>query len=141
MPINCKNASSSSVLRLFFLIAASLLGPASEPKTTYEVFDEGCPVTRLYMSCQQSAVSCIVRTNPPLRLASSIASSREKLLSSPVKTNERPARQSGAAARGTGFDPGADGPASFAALEAAQLNRDCQRDHTPNCSGAHLNFG
>jgi len=51
----------------------------------------------------------------------STASSREKLDSSPVKTRDNPARQSGAAAGGTIFEPGLDGPAILAALTAAQL--------------------
>ena len=51
----------------------------------------------------------------------SIASSREKLESSPVKTKDSPARQSGAAAEGMAFEPGLEGPASRAALAAAQL--------------------
>ena len=51
----------------------------------------------------------------------STASSREKLESSPVKTKDKPARQSGTAAGGTAFEPGLDGPASRAALAAAQL--------------------
>lgn len=51
----------------------------------------------------------------------STASSREKLESSPVKTKDNPARQSGTAAGGTAFEPGLDGPASRAALAAAQL--------------------
>lgn len=58
---------------------------------------------------------------PPNRFASSIASSREKLLSSPVKTKDKPARQFGEAGSGTCFEPGALGPAALAALEAAQL--------------------
>jgi hypothetical protein len=51
----------------------------------------------------------------------SIDSSREKLESSPVKTKDKPARQSDTAAGGTAFEPGLDGPASRAALAAAQL--------------------
>ena len=51
----------------------------------------------------------------------SIASSREKLESSPVKTRASPARQSGAAAGGTAFEPGLEGPAIREALAAAQL--------------------
>lgn len=48
-------------------------------------------------------------------------SSREKLDSSPVKTKDSPARQSGAAAGGTTFEPRLGGPAILAALAAAQL--------------------
>ena len=51
----------------------------------------------------------------------STASSREKLESSPVKTKDNPAKQSGTAAGGMAFEPGLDGPASRAALAAAQL--------------------
>ena len=53
-----------------------------------------------------------------------MASSREKAESSPVKTKDSPARQSGAAAGGTTFEPGLDGPANLAALTAAQLQYD-----------------
>ena len=53
----------------------------------------------------------------------SMASSREKLDNSPVKTKDSPARQSGAAAEGTGFEPGLDGPAILAAFAAAQLEK------------------
>jgi hypothetical protein len=38
-----------------------------------------------------------------------------------VKTKDNPARQSGTAVGGTAFEPGLDGPASRAALAAAQL--------------------
>ena len=51
----------------------------------------------------------------------SVASSREKLDNSPVKTKDSPARQSGVAAGGTGFEPRLGGPAIFAAFAAAQL--------------------
>ena len=60
-------------------------------------------------------------THAQNRLARSMASSREKAESSPVKTKDNPARQSGAAAAGMGFEPGLDGPANLAALTAAQL--------------------
>ena len=63
------------------------------------------------------------RTHPQKRFAMSMASSREKLVSSPVKTKESPARQSGAAVGGTGFEPGLGGPAILAAFTAAQLER------------------
>jgi len=53
-------------------------------------------------------------------LARSIASSREKLDNSPVKTNERPRRQFGAPS-GTFLEPGFDGPASLDAFAAIQL--------------------
>ncbi len=59
-------------------------------------------------------------THPPNRFASSTASSRAKLLNSPVNTSESPARQFGSPS-GTGFEPGAEGPAIFAAFAAAQL--------------------
>ena len=62
-------------------------------------------------------------TNPPKRFPKSVASSREKLLSSPVKTNDKPASASGAPS-GTSFDPWATGPASWAAFFAAQLSRE-----------------
>ena len=52
-----KKPSSSKVLRLFFLIAASLLGPASWPTTTYDVRDDGCPVTRLYHGISKTSES------------------------------------------------------------------------------------
>ncbi len=51
----------------------------------------------------------------------SIASSREKLESSPVKTKDSPAKQSDVVAGGIAFEPGLDGPANRAALAAAQL--------------------
>src|ERR1700677_836559 len=58
----------------------------------------------------------------------SMASSREKLDNSPVKTKESPARQSGAAAVGMGFEPGLDGPDILAAFAAAQLKINAVRD-------------
>ena len=61
-------------------------------------------------------------TNPPKRFATSDASSREKLLSSPVKMSERPARQSGAPL-GVFLEPWATGPAGCAAFLAAQLQK------------------
>lgn len=67
-------------------------------------------------------------THPPNRLVKSIASSLENELSSPVKTKLRPDRQSGAAAFGTDFEPGAEGPASLAAFIAAQLERSRSMD-------------
>lgn len=39
-----------------------------------------------------------------------------------MKTKERPRRQSGDLGSGTVLDPGARGPAAFAAFAAAQLN-------------------
>ena len=59
-------------------------------------------------------------TYPPNRFAMSEASSREKLLNSPVKTKAKPKRQLGEAS-GTCLEPGATGPAIFAAFAAAQL--------------------
>jgi hypothetical protein len=67
-------------------------------------------------------------TYPPNRFAISMASSREKLDSSPVKTNERLRRQFKAPS-GSVLEPGADGPASLAALAAAQLKK--QFSHNP----------
>ena len=52
-------------------------------------------------------VTCYVEHTPKC-FVTSIASSREKLLSSPVKTNERPARQSGTPL-GTSLEPWATG--------------------------------
>jgi hypothetical protein len=57
-----------------------------------------------------------------------MASSREKLDNSPVKTKDSPARQSGAAAEGTGFEPGLDGPAILAAFAAAQLKINAESE-------------
>ena len=64
----------------------------------------------------------------------STASSREKLESSPVKTKDNPARQSGTAAGGTAFEPGLDGPASRAALAAAQLGYNIKSADACNAS-------
>lgn len=60
-------------------------------------------------------------TYPPNRFARSTASSLENADSSPVNTNDNPARQSGEAGSGTALEPGATGPARRAALMAAQL--------------------
>ena len=80
------------------------------PRTTYEVTLDGWPVTR-----------------PPNLFARSTASSRVRLESSPVKTKARPARQLGSPS-GIGFEPGAEGPASRAALAAIQLERRSATD-------------
>jgi hypothetical protein len=72
----------------------------------------------------------------------STASSREKLESSPVKTKDNPARQSGAAAGGTAFEPGLEGPASRAALTAAQLEYNIKSTFACNASeSSALEFG
>ena len=63
-------------------------------------------------------------TYPPWRFARSMASSRAKEASSPVKTKERPSRQSGDFGSGTVLEPGARGPAALAAFAATQLNLD-----------------
>lgn len=60
-------------------------------------------------------------TYPPNRFAKSTASSLENADSSPVNTNDKPAKQSGEAGSGTAFEPGAAGPARRAAFMAAQL--------------------
>ena len=64
-----------------------------------------------------------------------MASSREKEESSPVKTKERPRRQSGDFASGTVFEPGALGPAALAAFAAIQLNFDELACGIERCSG------
>ena len=77
-----------------------------------------------------------------------MASSREKLDNSPVKTKDSPARQSGAAAEGTGFEPGLDGPAILAAFAAAQLGKKSESVgvsgssfYLRNGMGSYLNLG
>lgn len=77
-------------------------------------------------------------THPPNRFAKSIASSLEKLLSSPVKTKASPSRQLDDFGSGTCFEPGADGPANFAAFAAAQLSREDQKQKYGHGKSAYL---
>ncbi len=79
-----------------------------------------------------------MHTYPPKRFAKSIASSREKLLSSPVKTNERPMRQSGWPS-GMSLEPWATGAANFAAFTAAQLWIVSVQENALE-EGTHLDF-
>ena len=59
-----------------------------------------------------------------------------------MKTKDNPARQSGTAAGGTSFEPGLDGPASRAALAAAQLEYNIKSASACNASeSSALEFG
>lgn len=59
-----------------------------------------------------------------------------------MKTKDNPARQSGTAAEGTAFEPGLGGPASRAALAAAQLEHDIKSASASKASeSSALEFG
>jgi hypothetical protein len=59
-----------------------------------------------------------------------------------VKTKDNPARQSGTAAGGTAFEPGLEGPASRAALTAAQLEYNIKSTFACNAlESSVLEFG